>query len=84
LRYKKPKDCVMRNLSLSQIYAIGTVLLLTVAILVNQPLVTLIISALGLVAGALVLRRGEVRRVAMVAMAGFGAAAVMSALGLFR
>lgn len=74
----------MRNLSPSQIYAIGTVLLLTVAILVNQPIVTLIVSAFGLVAGALVLRRGDVPRVAMVAMAGFGAAAVMGAIGLFR
>jgi len=74
----------MRNLSPSRIYAIGTVLLLIVAILVNQPSVTLIISALGLVAGALVLRRGDAPRVAMVAMAGFGAAAVMGAIGLFR
>jgi hypothetical protein len=75
---------MMRNLALSQIYAIGAVLLLVVAILVNQPRVTIIISAVGLVAGALVLRRGDVRRVAMVAMAGFGATLVMGVFGLLR
>jgi hypothetical protein len=74
----------MRNLSLSQIYAIGTVLLLVVAILVNQPRVTIAISAIGLVAGVFVLRHGDVRRVALVAMVGFGAAAVMSVFGLLR
>jgi len=75
---------MMRNLSLSQIYAIGAVLLLTVAILVNQPRVTIAISVIGLAAGVFVLRQGDVRRVAMVAMAGFGAAAVMSVFGLLR
>jgi hypothetical protein len=75
---------MMRNLALSQIYAIGAVLLLVVAIVVNQPRVTIIISAVGLAAGALVLHRGDVRRVVVVAMAGFVAAIVMSVFGLLR
>ena len=48
--------------------------LLIVAILVNQPRVTVVVSAVGLIAGAFVLRRGNVQRVAMVAMAGLAAA----------
>jgi hypothetical protein len=75
---------MMRNLALSQIYAIGAVLLLVVAILVNQPRVTIIISAVGLAAGTVVLRRGDVRRVALVAMAGFVAAIVISVFGLLQ
>jgi hypothetical protein len=79
-----PKDDSKRNLSLSQIYAIGAVPLLLVAIVVNQPRVTVIISAVGLAAGALVLLRGDVRRVAMVALAGFGAALIMSVFSLLQ
>jgi len=79
-----PKDDSKQNLSLSQIYAIGAVLLLVVAIVVNQPRVTVIISAVGLAAGALVLLRGDVRRVAMVALAGFGAALIMSVFKLLQ
>ena len=79
-----PKDDSKRNLSLSQIYAIGAVPLLVVAIVVNQPRVTIILSAVGLAAGALVLRRGDVRRVAMVALAGFGAALIMSVFRLLQ
>ncbi len=75
---------MMRNLSLSQIYAFGAVLLLVVAIVVNQPRVTIIISAVGLAAGALVLGRGNVRRVVMVAMIGFVAAIAMAVFGLLR
>jgi hypothetical protein len=79
-----PKDDGKRNLSASQIYAICAVLLLIVAILVNQPRVTVVVSAVGLIAGAFVLRRGNVQRVAVVAMAGFGAALVMGVFGLLR
>jgi hypothetical protein len=79
-----PKDDSKRNLSLSQIYAIGAVPLLVVAIVVNQPRVTVGISAVGLAAGALVLLRGDVRRVAMVALAGFGAALIMSVFSLLQ
>ena len=79
-----PKDDGKRNLSASQIYAICAVLLLIVAILVNQPRVTVVVSAVGLIAGAFVLRRGNVQRVAMVAMAGFAAALVMGVFGLLQ
>ena len=54
------------------------------AILVNQPRLTVVVSAVGLVAGAFVLRRGNVQRVAMVAMAGFAAALVMGVFGLLQ
>ena len=69
---------------LSQIYAIGAVVLLAVVVIVNQPRLTIIASAVGLVTGAFVLRRGNVQRVAMVAMAGFAAALVMGVFGLLR
>ena len=79
-----PKDDATRKLSVSQIYAIGAVALLVVVVIVNQPRFTIIASAVGLVAGAFVLRRGNVQRVAMVAMAGFAAALVMGVFGLLR
>jgi hypothetical protein len=81
---EQPKDRVMRNLSLSQIYAIGAAALLIVVVLVNRPEVTVIASAVGLVAGAFVLRRGDVRRVAVVAMAGFVAALALAVFALLR
>ena len=62
----------------------AAVLLLIVAILVNQPRVTVAVSAVGLIAGVFVLRRGDVRRVAMVAMAGLAAALVMGVSGLLQ
>ena len=71
-------------MSVSQIYAIGAVVLLAVVVIVNQPRLTIIASAVGLVTGAFVLRRGNVQRVAMVAMAGFAAALVMGVFGLLR
>ena len=79
-----PKDDATRKLSASQIYAIGAVALLVVVVIVNQPRLTIIASAVGLVTGAFVLRRGNVQRVAMVAMAGFAAALVMGVFGLLR
>ena len=79
-----PKDDATRKLSASQIYAIGAVALLVVVVIVNQPRLTIIASAVGLVTGAFVLRRGNVQRVAMVAMAGFIAAVVMGVFGLLR
>ena len=40
-----PKDDATRKLSASQIYAIGAVFCCIVAILVNQPRVTVVVSA---------------------------------------
>jgi hypothetical protein len=79
-----PKDDATRKLSASQIYAIGAVALLAVVVIVNQPRLTIIASAVGLVTGAFVLRRGNVQRVAMVAMAGFAAALVIGVFGLLQ
>jgi hypothetical protein len=79
-----PKDDATRKLSTSQIYAIGAAALLAVVVIVNQPRLTIIASAVGLVAGAFVLRRGNVQRVAMVAMAGFAAALVIGVFGLLQ
>jgi hypothetical protein len=79
-----PKNDAIRKLSASQIYAISAVALLAVVVIVNQPRLTIIASAVGLVAGAFVLRRGDVRRVAMVAMVGFAAALAMGVFGLLR
>ena len=81
---QEPKDDATRKLSVSQVYAIGAVALLVVVVIVNQPRLTIIASAVGLVTGAFVLRRGNVQRVAMVAMAGFAAALVMGVFGLLR
>ena len=74
----------MRNLTVSQIYAIGAAALLIVVVLVNRPQVTVVVSAVGLAAGVFVLRRGDVRRVAMIAMAGFVAAIVIAVFDLLR
>ena len=79
-----PKGDATRKLSASQIYAIGAVALLAVVVIVNQPRLTIIASAVGLVTGAFVLRRGNVQRVAMVAMAGFAAALVIGVFGLLQ
>ena len=79
-----PKDDATRKLSASQIYPIGAVALLAVVVIVNQPRLTIIASTVGLVTGAFVLRRGNVQRVAMVAMAGFAAALVIGVFGLLQ
>ena len=75
---------MMRSQFLSQNYAIVAIVLLAVAVLVNQPIVTIIISAVGLAVGVWVLRRGEVQRAALVAMVGFVAALVMAGFILLR
>jgi hypothetical protein len=79
-----PKNDATRKLSASQIYAIGAAALLVVVVIVNQPRLTIIASAVGLAAGAFVLRRGNVQRVAMVAMAGIAAALVIGVFGLLQ
>lgn len=78
------KDAVMPNPTVSQIYAVGAVVLLAAVVLVNQPVLTIIASAVGLAAGVLVLRRGGGQRVTMVAVAGFVAAIVIAAVGLLQ
>jgi hypothetical protein len=75
---------MMRSQSLSHNYPIGAIVLLAVAVLVNQPVLTIVISVIGLAAGVWVLRQGNVQRAAAVAMVGFVAALAMAVFGLLR
>jgi|WetSurMetagenome_2_1015567.scaffolds.fasta_scaffold31450_2 hypothetical protein len=74
----------MRSDFFSHNYPVGAIVLLTVAVLVNQPIVTIVISVIGLVAGVWVLRQGNVQRVTVVAMVGFVAALGMAVFSLLR
>jgi hypothetical protein len=75
---------MMRSQTLSQNYPIGAIVLLAVAVLVNQPVLTIVISVIGLAAGVWVLRQGNVQRASAVAMVGFIAALAMAAFSLLR
>lgn len=75
---------MMRRQSLAHNYPIGAIVLLAMAILVNQPVLTIVISVIGLAAGVWVLRQGNVQRSAMVAMVGFVAALGMAVFSLLR
>jgi hypothetical protein len=79
-----PKNDSTRTPSLSQLYAIGAALLLIVIILVNQPLVTIVLSAVGLIAGAWVARRGMMRRAAVFAVVGLVVAFALAVFELLR
>ncbi len=72
----------MANLTLSEKYAIGAVIGLLLVTVVNSAVVMLVVSAIGIAAGIWVMRQGEVRRVAFVALAGFAIAAVFAVVGL--
>jgi hypothetical protein len=74
----------MRSKSFSHNYPVGAVVLLAVAVLVNQPVLTIVISVIGLAAGVWVLRQGDVQRVTVVAMVGFVAALGMAVFDLLR
>lgn len=68
------------KLSLSESYAIATVLLLLLFTLTNNAIVMLAGSGLGLVTGLILLRREALRRSGLVALVAF---AVSLALALF-
>lgn len=70
----------MANPSLSEKYAIGAALALLVVVIVDNPLLTFVVSVLGLATGLLVARQGPMRRAAVVALVAF---AVSLVLGLF-
>lgn len=72
------------NLTPSDKYGIAAALGLTVMVLINSAVVMLVISLAGLIAGFWLFRRGELRRVAFVAFAGFLIAAVFAVMGLIR
>jgi hypothetical protein len=74
----------MGNLTLSEKYGIAAALGLMIMVAINNPLVMLVISVIGIVAGFWVVRAGEVRRVAFVAFAGFVIAAVFAVTSLVR
>lgn len=72
----------MANLTLSEKYAMGAVLGLLLVTLLNSALLMVLVSAIGILAGLWVMRKGEVRPVAFVALAGFVLAAVFGVIGL--
>ena len=77
-------DDAMPNLSLSDKYAIGATLALLMLVIVNNPLIMLIVSVLGLVAGLLVARQGSMRRAAVVALVAFAVSLVFGLVALLR
>jgi uncharacterized membrane protein YozB (DUF420 family) len=74
----------MPNLTASEKYGIAAALGMLLMVAVNNALLMLVVSILGLIAGFWVVRQGEVRRVAFVAFAAFAIAAVFAVLGLLR
>jgi hypothetical protein len=74
----------MANLSLSEKYAIGAALALLVLVLLNNPLIMLVVSAVGIAVGLLVARQGSLRRAAMVALVAFAVSLVFGLVALLR
>lgn len=72
----------MGNLTLSEKYGIGAAIALGIVVVLNNPVVMLVVSIAGVLAGLWVLRRGEARRVGYVAFAGFAIAAVFAVVAL--
>ncbi len=72
----------MGNLALSEKYGIGAAIGLAVAAFINNALLMLVVSVIGILAGVWVLRQGEVRRVGYVAFGGFAIAAVFAVMQL--
>jgi hypothetical protein len=61
----------MSNMGLSEKYGLAAALALLLVVLVDNAVVMLIVSVTGLAAGALVVRSGDARRVALVAAIAF-------------
>lgn len=74
----------MKNLSLSEKYALAAVILLAVMIGVNRPFVTISLAVVGLAAGIWVARRGQLRRAAILALVGFALSLLFAAVALLR
>lgn len=74
----------MQNITPSEKYGIAAALGLIVMTLLNNALLMLVLSVIGLIAGFWILRQGEVRRVAFVAFAALALAAVFAVIGLVR
>lgn len=74
----------MPTTSWSERYAIAAALLLLALVLTDNARVMLIVSIIGLAAGFWVARQGELRRMAMVAIAAFAVTLVIAAFTLLR
>jgi len=74
----------MQNVTPSEKYGIAAALGLLVMVMLNNALLMLVLSVVGLVAGFWIMRQGEVRRVAFVAFAALALAAVFAVIGLVR
>lgn len=74
----------MAKLTLSDKYALAASLALIIMLVVNNPIVMLVLSAVGIGAGLWVVRKGEVRRSGFVALAGLVVAAVFAVFSLVR
>ncbi len=75
---------MVQNFSVSEKYGIAAVLALMIMVAINNAILMLVLSVLGIVAGFWVFRQGEVRRVGFVAFAGFAIAAVFAVMALVR
>ena len=74
----------MSALSLPERYAILAALALLLLVLVDNAILMAVVSAAGLVGGLWVLRRGDLRRVAVVATVAFAVTLVFALVSLVR
>lgn len=74
----------MGNLTLSEKYGIVAALALAIVAFINNAILMLAVSVIGILAGAWVLRQGEARRVGYVAFGGFAIVAVFAIIQLVR
>jgi hypothetical protein len=71
-------------MSLSEWYAVAAAVALATFILLNSPWVTLIGSALGVIAGIVLVARGPLKRGGMFALVGFVIAGALAIFSLMR
>lgn len=74
----------MKNLSLSEKYAIGAVIALLLIVLINDARIMLVIAIAGLIVGVLVVRSDQPKRVAFVAAMAFALALGFALFALLR
>ncbi len=74
----------MRNLTSSDKYAIAAAIGMLLLVLFDNAVLMLVVAILGLIGGLWVARGGEMRRVAIIAMAAFAVAAVLAIFALLR
>ena len=74
----------MSKLTPSEWYGVAAAVGILLMAMVNSAIVMLVVSLAGLIAGLWLFRRGEARRVAFVAFAGFAIAAVFAVIGLIQ